>query len=63
MRKMSRLYSVASVQGRKESDVLVGKITFSLPHVALKSQFAPSPFVDGSSSEKGEPLSEKNDHE
>ena len=33
------------------------------PSVALKSQFAPSSVVDGSSSEKGKPLSEKNDHE
>ena len=33
------------------------------PSVALKSQFAPSSVVDGSSSKKGKPLSEKNDHE
>ena len=63
MRRMNRLYSVASVKDSEDIDVLVEKITFSLPPIALKSQFAPSPVVDGSSSEKGKPLSEKNDHE
>ncbi len=47
--------------GFGEADIGDGKRR--APSVALKSQFAPSSVVDGSSSEKGKPLSEKNHHE